>query len=88
MKKLIVLFSIIMLIVSCTSKPSGQKQPARNVEFRAKKMWFSATTYKYYTDHAVEIISVDSAYRVGDTIDVITDVLNDDKTYILLERVK
>lgn len=87
MKKLIFLVSIIILIVSCTSTPSGKRPSARNVKFRAKEIWFSNTTYKYYTDYTVQIISLDSAYKAGDTIEIKTGQF-DNETFILLERVK
>jgi hypothetical protein len=75
MKKLILLVSPLILLVSCSS---------RDVNFRVKKIKVSSLTYDTYTSSEVEVVKLDSSYRAGDT--VLSS--NDLDRYLILEKVK
>lgn len=73
MKTLLVLFAAIALFASCNKSGTA--------DFRAHSMYYSTYTFSYLPNETVEIISADSAFHVGDTIE------NGSTHYVLLSKV-
>jgi len=67
MKKLIVVLSVIALVVtSCTSRSSESSK--RNKIVRVKGLNYNLITESYKLERTVQLIAVDTLYRLGDTI--------------------
>lgn len=77
MKQSIIILLAIILIASSCSAPSDT-----TVKFRAHPAWYSETSNAYIAKSQIEILTIDSSYRSGDTIEL------NSKTYFLTERVK
>jgi hypothetical protein len=81
------LVMVLLFVVSITSCVEPQPLPNRTVRFRAKEATYNVSTGHYIDYGPIKIISVDSGYRTGDTINILVPSgLHQD--YILYERVK
>jgi hypothetical protein len=65
----IILMCLAFCFASCGSK-SGKRTPARNKLARVVQLNFHPRTGDTVASKTVEIISIDSAFRVGDLIEI------------------
>lgn len=72
----ILLIAIVLVAASCQSK-------TRDARFRMHGLWKSYVDHSYHSYVNKEVIEVDSAFRVGDTITVPYRGV-----YVIEERVK